>query len=82
MAMKHVLYEDGEEMEKKVGDYTATIRLNAVGVTPRLVQADWFLTNGRKGTAFGGFQRTTDFDFQTAAACAVENAVAQIGGVA
>ena len=63
---------------------TLHIILSAVGIQPRLVSASWSTSQGTSGIAYGGFQSDNgpahlfkDFDFQTAAAMAIENAIAR-----
>ena len=76
--MKHSVYVDGQTVTKKIGtDGTIIIKLSSVGSQPSKVSATWTIANGKKGVAFGGFQDSKDFDFQTAAALAIENAISQ-----
>ena len=55
-----------------------SIHISTIGSEPSKVAAEWNIVGtARKGLAMGGFQDrkiTTDEDFQTAAALAIENA--------
>lgn len=76
--MVHGKYVDGQSVEKKLDkDRAIIIKLSTVGAMPSKVSATWTATGGKSGVAFGCFQDRKDFDFQTAASCAVENAMAQ-----
>ena len=75
--MKHIKYEDSSSITVKVAnDRVILIKINSVGGQPSKVSATW-TGAGISGIAYGGFQNKKDFDFQTAASMAVENAISQ-----
>jgi len=80
--MEHMQYFDGQKIERKLDNERALfIKIATVGAQPSKVSAEWSITGGRSGIAFGGFQDRKDFEFQAAARAAVENAIAQAKAV-
>lgn len=68
--MKHTMYRDGQ---------TITHKITAIGSQPSKVAAEYCIPGTQiKGIAYGGFQNNKDFDFQTAASLAIENAVSRM----
>lgn len=77
--MKHAQYHDHQVITHKFEKTTATIRIYAVGSQPSKVAAEYIIPGTQvKGIAYGGFQSSKDFDFQTAASLAIENAISRM----